>query len=154
GRPPLLCQLASTSHIERLGEAAGGRYDVNELRQHLRGGGGPVACSQQSGERSTCGRIVGVLRDRRRHEKTGVKSMHHGRPSSISSSRSSSALSGRSTRPSFAGGMSKRPCGADPCIDGAAGTVARATTVTSSPSGRRTPCSSTTTPFFTRPRAT
>src|SRR3989442_8775670 len=86
-------------------------------------------------------------------EKAGVHSMHHiVRSSSISSRRSSSLVNGRSTLPRLMVGMSSTLCGPLPLVSG--GDLSGATTVTSSPSGRRTPSSSTTTPFCTRPRAT
>src|SRR5438093_1417721 len=73
--------------------------------------------------------------------------MDHQRPSSISPSRSSSAVRGRRSEPRLTGGISRMLCGCAPMAGGAS-------TVTAWPSGRRTPSSSTTTPFCTRPRAT
>jgi hypothetical protein len=69
------------------------------------------------------------------------------RLSSISSRRSSSPVNGCKVVPRLTVGMSRTLCGPCPLVNGTDGSGA--TTVTSSPSGRRTSPGSTTTPFFT-----
>src|SRR5262249_46627940 len=128
--------------VQRLGEAARIGDDVNELGQHLWCYGNEVAGGQQPCERVSCGDMLGMLQHFRGHQKPCVKSVNHERPSSISPSRSSSAGRGLRTRPKLTGGMSAMLCACDAVIGGAS-------TVTSCPSGRRTPSVNTTTPFCT-----
>lgn len=78
-----------------------------------------------------------------------VSSPSIGRPSSMSPSRPSSLLNGNRMSPTLMVAMSRMPCGR-----AARGCATGVSTVTSWPSGRRTPSSSTMTPFCTRPRAT
>jgi len=114
------------------------------------------AIARTSPAESTCvsitrASVLGVLSYLRGHKEPGVEAMDHGRPSSISPSRSSSEVSGRSTEPRPTVAMSRTLCDREPSIRGAGATVPCASTVTSCPSGKRTPLSSTTTPFCTRP---
>src|SRR5271157_5242282 len=114
------------------------------------------AIAMTSPAESTCvsfarASVLGVLSYLRGHKEPGVEAMDHGRPSSISPSRSSSEVSGRSTEPRPTVAMSRTLCDREPSIRGAGDTVPCASTVTSCPSGKRTPLSSTTTPFCTRP---
>ena len=118
------------------------------------------AIAMTSPAESTCASVaraasvLGVLSYLRGHKEPGVEAMDHGRPSSISPSRSSSDVSGRSTEPKPTVAMSRTLCDREPSIRGAGDTVPCASTVTSCPSGNRTPLSSTTTPSCTRPRTT
>src|SRR5205807_9539534 len=116
--------------------------------------GDQVTCSEQARKRALSGTMLGVLQQLRGNEKAGIESMDHARPSSISPSKSSSEVNGRSTAPTLTGGMSRMLCGREPPLGGLANAAPGASTVTSCPSGRRTPSSSTTTPFRTQPRAT
>src|SRR5437879_3567574 len=102
---------------------------MNEFSEHLWRDGNQVAGREQPCQGASCGNVLGVLQHLRRHKKPGVQSMNHERPSSMSASRSSSALKGRTTEPRLTGGMSRTPCDCDPVVGGAS-------TVTSCPSGR------------------
>src|SRR5271166_3758985 len=153
-RPPLLGNITCRVHVERLRESTGVGDDMDELRQYLRGDSDDVARREHLRQRNARASVLGVLSYLRGHKEPGVEAMDHGRPSSISPSKSSSEVSGQSTEPRSTVAMSRTLCDRDPSIRGAGDTVPCASTVTSCPSGKHTPLSSTTTPFCTRPWAT
>ena len=86
---------------------------MDELCQDLRREGQPVTGSEQTRQQGAGGGVVDVLDNFERDEKTGVDAVRHARPSNISSSRSSSGESDRSTFPTLTGAISStlRPAG-------------------------------------------
>jgi hypothetical protein len=153
-RPPLLGNMTCHVDVKWLSETTGVSDNMNELGQYLRGDCDDVATREHLRQRIACASMISVLSYFRRHEEAGVEAMDRGRPSSISPSRSSSELSGRSTEPRPTVAMSRTLCDLESSFRGVDDTVPCASTVTSWPSGKRTPFSSTMTPFCTRPRET
>jgi hypothetical protein len=152
GVPPPISQITSRSHVEWFGKASWIGSDVNELRDHLRRDSDVIARRKESGKHVSCGAMLGVLQHLGGHQKARVESQHHWRPSSISPRRSSFASDGCNMEPRLTGGMSRMLC-REPFADDT-GAWPKARTVTSAPSGKRRPSSSTTTPFCTCPRKT
>src|SRR5262245_10919750 len=124
--------------------------DMNELCKNLGGDRNPIGRGQQARDHVPGGDMLGVLYQLGGDEKAGVEAMDHGRPSSISPSRSSSEVSGRTTAPTLTVGISRMLCDCWASV----GWTPGANTVISCRSGRRTRSSSTTPPFRPRPRAT
>src|SRR5262249_1106287 len=126
---------------------------MHEFRQRLGSDGEEVSGRKQTGQRGTRHQMFRMFPHFDDHEKAGVHPMDHIlRSSSISSRRSSSLVTGCKIVPRLTVGMSKTLCGPCPRVSESDGSGAK--TVTSTPSGRRTPPSSTTTPFLTWPRVT
>jgi hypothetical protein len=110
GRPPLQCQLAGIVDRQRSGESPWVGHDVNEFRQDLRSQRKPVAATHQFFQHGPSGRMLRMLGQLQSNQKSGVDSVIHTRPSSISSSRSSSRVSGLSSSPRSTGAMSRTLC--------------------------------------------
>src|SRR5665811_1784833 len=96
---------------------------MDEFRQYLGSDCDQIARGKQPGECDPRIRVFGVFHHFGRNEKAGVKSMVHGRPSSISPSKSSSSGRAHSTAPRLMVGMSKTLCGCKSSLERAVGAV-------------------------------